>query len=460
MGLLNFIIQSDRRAAFATASLALLSLSGIVFLLWSGRTALIGPAYFASAVLIGGWLYTTASPLYLGFIVWIWFLTPFLRRVIDYATGTYTPPSRSLVLLTPFATTILTLLDIPRFGQQLIRRRYLPYFLCFLGVAYGYAIGLVKVGPFGATRQLLSWLPPLLTGFYVLNRWHLSEQHVHVIKRVMAWGVLVLGLYGIAQFYILPAWDAFWIRHAEMASIGQPYPQQVRLFSMLDSPGPFAVTMMTGLILLFTGADLFVLLAAVPGYVSFLLARVRGAWLGWLVAVGVLILQTTGRFRTRLLGTVAAIAVVTVPVVLTSGPIAQKTASRMETFENVEQDGSVQARMRLYRNAPFRIATNPIGWGLGSRSMDSGILTLFWQLGWPGGLLYLLGVGLLLRDVFRGSSFFTTIVMGIAASYALQFFAGGQLLSQISGVLFWSLTSLAIALELSQSSSPRRRVAT
>jgi len=453
MGLLNFIIQSDRRAAFATASLAVLSLSAIVFLLWSGRPSLIGPAYFASAVLIGGWLYATASPLFLGFILWIWFLTPFLRRVIDYAVGIYTPPSRSIVLLTPFATTILTLLDIPRFGQQLLRRRYLPYFLCVLGVTYGYAIGLVKVGPFGATRQLLGWLPPLLTGFYVLNRWHLSNQHIRVIKRTLMWGVLVLGLYGIVQFYVLPAWDAFWMRNAEMASIGQPYPHQVRLFSMLDSPGPFAVTMMTGLILLFAGQNVFVLLAAVPGYVSFLLARVRGAWLGWVIAVGVLISQTTGRFRTRLLGTAAAIAIVTVPVVLTSGPVAQTTASRMETFENVEEDGSVQARMRLYRNAPLRIALNPVGWGLGSRSMDSGILTLFWQLGWPGAFLYLIGLGLLLRDVFRGSSFFSKVVMGVAASYGLQFFAGGQLLNQITGVLFWSLTSLAVAHQLSRTKS-------
>jgi hypothetical protein len=455
MGLLSFIIHSDRRAAFATVSLAFLSVGAIVFLLWSGRPSLVGPAYFASAVLISGWLYTTASPLYLGCILWIWFLTPFLRRVIDYVTGTYTPPSQSIVLLTPFAATILTLLDIPRFGNQLVRRRYLPYLLCVLGVIYGYAIGLVKVGPFGATQQLLGWLSPLLTGFYVLNRWRLSDQHVRVVKRVFLWAVLVLGLYGIAQFYLLPAWDAFWMRNAEMASIGQPYPHQVRLFSMLDSPGPFAVTMMTGLVLLFAGSDVFVLLAAVPGYVSFLLARVRGAWLGWLVAVGVLISQTTGRFRTRLLGTVAVIALVTVPVVLTSGPVARTTADRLQTFENVEQDGSVQARMRLYRNAPFRIATNPIGWGLGSRSMDSGILTLFWQLGWPGGFLYLTGLALLLRNVFRGSSFFSKIVMGIAASYALQFFAGGQLLNQTTGVLFWSLTSLSVAFRLSRSTARR-----
>jgi len=453
MGLLNFIIQSDRRAASATASLVFLSASAVVFLLWSGRPSLIGPAYFASAVLIGGWLYTTASPLYLGFIIWIWFLTPFLRRVIDYIAGTYTPPSQSLVLLTPFAATILTLLDIPRFGNQLIRRRYLPYLLCVLGVIYGYMIGLIKVGPFGATQQLVGWLSPLLTGFYLLNRWRLADHHVRVVKRVFLWAVLVLGLYGVAQFYLLPAWDAFWMRNAEMASIGQPSPHQVRLFSMLDSPGPFAVTMMTGLVLLFAGNNVLVLLAAVPGYVSFLLARVRGAWLGWLVAVGILISQTTGRFRTRLMGTVAVIALVTVPVVLTSGPVARTTADRMETFENVEEDGSVQARMRLYRNAPLRIATNPIGWGLGSRSMDSGILTLFWQLGWPGALLYLTGLTLLLKNVFRGSSFFSKIVMGIAGSYALQFFAGGQLLNQTTGVLFWSLTSLAVALQLSRSTA-------
>ena len=450
MSFLNTLARNNQRAAFITGALALLSLAAAALLVWSGQSALVGPTYLASAFLIGSWLYASSSPLYLGFVVWLWFLTPFLRRVIDYAVvGSYTPPSQSLVLLTPFAVTILTLIDIPRYGGQLLHRRYLPYFLCLLGVLYGYLVGLVKVGPFGATRQLLAWLPPLLTGFYVLNRWHLSNQHIQVLKRTLTWGVLILGLYGILQFHALPAWDAFWMRSAEMNSIGQPYPHQVRIFSMLDSPGPFAVSMTTGLILLFAERGFLPLIAAVPGYASFLVVGVRGAWIGWMVAVGTIISQVTGQLRSRLIMVLVAVTVITIPVILTS-PMAERTTNRVETFEDIERDGSVKARVRLYSNAPFRIMMNPVGWGLGSRSMDSGILMLFWQLGWPGSFLYLSGLALLFRDVLHGGALFNKIVIGIAAAYGIQFFAGGQLLSQVSGVLFWSLTSLSIAAHIYQ----------
>lgn len=447
MKLLRMITQDDRRAALITCTLFLFSTGVSLLLIWAGNLSLLGMTYLLSAILIGGWLYSISSPFLLGFIIFLWFLTPFLRRVIDYIIGSYTPPSRSFVLLTPFAVTLLTLLDIPRFGSRLVHRRYLPFLLCVLGVFYGYLVGLVKVGPVGATMQFVRWLPPLLTGIYVLNRRPLARQHVKVIKTSITLGVLLLGLYGIVQFYMPPEWDAFWMRNADMNSIGHPYPYQIRIFSMLDSPGPFAATMGAGLILLFYRSGLLQLVAAVPGYVSFLLAEVRGAWIGWVVAVGAIIAITRGRIRTRLLTVALVATTLTVPVVLT-GPIADRVGSRMETLENIEEDGSVQARLRLYRSAPIRILLNPVGWGLGSRSMDSGILTLFWQLGWAGSLLYLSGLALLLRDLFRGSSLFAKIVLGIAASYCFQFFAGGQLLGGITGVLFWTLTSLSVALHM------------
>jgi hypothetical protein len=458
MQLLTEIVQDDEKSAFATAGLVLLSAVGFLLLLWSQQTQLLGAAYLATSVLIAAWLYATSSPLYLGFVLWLWFLTPFIRRVIDYALGTYTPPARSLVMLTPFAASILTLLDIPRFGGQMVRRRYLPFLLCLLGILYGYVLGIFNVGAFGATRQLLSWLPPLLTGFYVMNRWQLAEAHTRVIKRTLTWGVLFLGVYGIAQFQLAPPWDAFWMQNTAMESIGQPYPGEVRIFSTLDSPGPFAVTVTTGLIVLFAGRGFLPILAAIPGYVSFLIVGVRGAWIGWMVALGTIVSQVRGQLRNRLFGVLVAVTLVTVPVVLT-GDMGERTTNRIQTLENLEQDGSFKARVRLYSAAPARILMNPVGWGLGSRTMDSGILTLFWQLGWPGSLLYLTGLALLLWDVFQGQSFFAKVVMGVAASYAIQFFAGAQLLSQITGVLFWSLSSLAVAYHVYNTSRRRREVA-
>jgi hypothetical protein len=292
--------------------------------------------------------------------------------------------------------------------------------------------------------QLVSWLPPLLTGFYILNRQPLSEQHVRIVETALTWGVLAMGIYGVIQYFVLPGWDAFWMQNARMSSIGKAQPEQVRIFSTLDSPGPFAVSMGASLIVLFARRGLIPIVAAVPGYVSFMLASVRGAWIGWAIALGSIITVTKGRLRMRLVGMALVVGLVAVPAIMT-GSIGDRVSSRMETFENLEKDGSVQARLQTYRTVSVRILENPIGWGLGSQTYDSGVLTLFWQLGWPGGLLYLFGLSLLFRNLLHGSSLFDKVVLGIAVSYGVQFFAGGQLLGEVTGVLFWSLTSLSIA---------------
>jgi len=456
---LDAIAGDPQRSAALTGSFVAFTLVVFGLLIWSGQTNLLGTVYFLASLFIGAWLYATASPLYLGFVLWLWFVTSFVRRVIDYHTGAYTPPSRSLVLLTPFAVTLLTLLDVTQFGRRLIHRRNLPFLFCLLGLLYGYIVGFAKVGFFGATMGLVKWLPPILTGFYVLTRWQTYGRYRQVLENTLTWGVLVLGAYGMLQYFLVPSWDAFWMYNADMHSIGQPYPYRVRVFSLLDSPGPFAITLGTGLIMLFASKGVLPILAAVPGYIGFLLSRVRGAWIGWIVSLSVIVFLTKGRLRIRLLATMVAIIVLTTPLAI-QGPIAQETAQRVQTLENVQQDGSFRARMALYRAVPIRLATNPIGWGIGSRSMDSGILTLFWNLGWPGGFLYLAGVALMVRNIFRKPTFFGKIVGGVAAGYLIQFFAGSQLAVQVTGVLFWSLTGLAVASKVAARKEAERSIMT
>lgn len=453
---LDAIAGDPQRSAALIGSFIAFTLVMFGLLIWSGQSNLLGPMYFLASLFIGGWLYATASPLYLGFVLWLWFVTSFVRRVIDYQIGQFTPPSRSLVLLTPFAVTLLTLLDIPRFGRRLVHRRYLPYLLCLIALAYGYVVGMVKEGFIAPTMTLVSWLPPILTGFYVLARWRKYERHRQVLERTLTWGVLLIGVYGLIQYFFLPAWDAFWMRQSGMINVGQPYPYHVRIFSMLDSPGPFAVTLGTGLIMLFIGWGVLPILAAVPGYVSFLLAQVRGSWIGWMVAISTIIYLVKGRLRTRLLAMSGAILILTLPLAM-QGPIANQTVSRAQTLTNLEEDGSFRARMSMYQSTSGSILTNPIGSGMGSRGFDSGIMTLLWNLGWPGGALYLSGLALLLLGLYKESTFFGKIVGGVAAGYLVQFLAGGQLLGQVSGVLFWSLTGLAIASKVASQNATKRR---
>jgi hypothetical protein len=444
MNTLTQLTASPRRAGLVAGALLLFSLVAVGLLYWLDLPQLYNFTYFGASVFIAGWLYAARSPWYYGFVMWSWFLASFVRRVVDYQLGTYTPPGLSLSLLTPFAVTLLAVLDIPRYGRLLVQRSFLPFLLCLSAVLYGYLIALSLQGPVNATVALLNWLPPLIIGFHLFVRQHAYRRHRHVAQRVFTWGMLLLGLYGIAQFFLAPPWDVFWMVHSEMNSIGRPEAMQIRVFGTLDSPGPYAIVMLTGVILLLVSFSPTSLLAAVPGYTSFLLSMVRGAWLGWIVALGVLIVRLTGRLRTRLIVFAAVIAVLVVPIFMMSGTLGEMAGSRLATLTNIQQDGSYQARTNLYQETLLVALMSPVGHGLGSRNVDSGVVTVLWQLGWPGTALYSLGLFLMFKQAFRGRGRFAVAATAVAVSLLFQMLASNQL-AQISGIIFWSMLSLAAA---------------
>jgi len=444
MNTLTQLTASPKRAGLIASALLLFSLVAVGLLYWLNLPQLYNFTYLGASVFIAGWLYAARSPWYYGFVVWSWFLASFVRRVVDYQLGTYTPPGLSLSLLTPFAVTLLALLDIPRFGRLLLQRTFLPFLLCLSAVLYGFLISLSMQGPVDAVIALLNWLPPLIIGFHLLVRRHAYPQHRRVAQQVFIWGMLLLGLYGIAQFFLAPPWDVFWMIHSEMTSIGRPEAMQIRVFGTLDSPGPYAIVMLTGVILLLVSFSPLSLLAAVPGYTSFLLSMVRGAWLGWIVAVGVLLVRLTGRLRMRLLAFAAVIAVLVVPIFVMSGTLGEMAGSRLSTLSAIQQDGSYQARTNLYQETLLVALMSPVGHGLGSRNVDSGVVTVLWQLGWPGTALYGLGLFLMFKQAFRSRDRFAIAATAVATSLLFQMLASNQL-AQVSGIIFWSMLSLAAA---------------
>jgi len=60
------------------------------------------------------------------------------------------------------------------------------------------------------------------------------------MRALPALAVLV-GLYGIYQFFVLPQWDKAWMINSGLTSIGHPIPLQVRVFGTSESPGPYAL---------------------------------------------------------------------------------------------------------------------------------------------------------------------------------------------------------------------------
>src|SRR5215211_6585680 len=285
-----------------TAPLAWAAILGLIALTLGGLEMQVGIflqlLYPLAGCAVGGLLYWRYPTLYLWFTWWVWFLTPEVRRLVDYQQG-WTPSSP--VMLAPYLVTALTLFTLLRHLPKLRLHPFLPFGLVLLALFYGYMIGISRgQGVLAASFDLLDWLVPVVFAFYLMVHWRSYPRHLRVIQRTFVWGILFVGLYGLLQFLYVPAWDRFWMLNAPIASIGYPEPFEVRVFSTLNSPGPFAIVMMAGLLLLFNSGKVLRWPAAAVGYASFLLSLVRSAWGGWIL--GLLFIVMAGwRLRMRLL---------------------------------------------------------------------------------------------------------------------------------------------------------------
>lgn len=461
-------VRPIRRASPLQGTVGLVAVCAclLIALLFSPEADLTKIVYPIAVVGVGLWLYATQPPLYLGFTWWIWLITPFARRIIDYQTGGFDPVNPAV--LAPLLVTCLTILTFIRFFNRLLERRYFPFFLCLLGVVYGYIVGVAKAGLMPATYALLGWVAPLLFGFHCFLFWKLYPNHRSVVRTTFAWGVLILGVYAIYQYLVAPDWDMQWLEQSGMtSSMGQPEATQFRLFSMLNSTGPFATFMMAGLLLLFDGRGLIPRLALAPGYVSFLLALVRSTWGGWVIGITLILVRSRGYSRSRTVAILAIGAILCIPLIVVS-PNTSRISDRADSIANLGQDTSLQERMRLYEEGTLNAILHPIGIGIGSLGtaarlaspegvegsavnavvFDSGVLAIPLTLGWTGTTLYLGGliwmIVLALGVSQSNADQFAVISVSIVVALMAMMLFSNQL-KGLSGMMAWSFLGLALA---------------
>ena len=452
------------RSYSGTIGLIAISACLLIGLLFSPYAPLTKLAYPGAMLAIGLWLYATQPPLYIGFTWWVWFVTPFVRRYIDYQTGGFDPINPAV--LAPFVVTGLTVFTLFRFVGHFRERRYFPFLLCILGIVYGYFVGVAKVGVVPATYSLLGWIAPILFGFHCFLFWKLYPTFRGVVRTTFTWGVLLLGTYTIYQYLMAPPWDMQWLEQSGMtSSMGQPEATQFRVFGTLNATGPFASFMMAGLLVLFDGRGLVPRLAALPGYGSFLLALVRSTWGGWVVGLAVILARTGGYSRARVLAILAAGVVLCIPRFVFA-PNTERVSNRAESLTDLDDDHSMQARMRLYEQGTLNAILNPLGIGIGSLGtaarlnagddeltsgalvFDSGVLAIPLTLGWPGTTLYLGGLIWMLLMALRitpsNADQFAVIGVAIVIAFMAMMVFSNQL-KGVSGMMVWSFLGLALA---------------
>lgn len=437
--------------------------SGCVVLRHAG---LLRVAFPIGACAVALWLLrATERPLYFGFTLWLWFLTPGLRRMVDYQVG-WDP--QNPIVLAPLLVSGLSLVGVLHHLPKLQRVALVPFALLLGGIVYGYAVGIVRADLSAATYGFMNWAAPVGLGAFLALNWPEYPAIRSVVSASFLWGVLLLGAYGLMQFVAPPPWDAYWMLNSGMNSIGQPLPYHVRVFSLLNSPLPFAAMMGAGLFMLLTRGWGVALLAAVLGLASLLLSLVRSAWLACAIGLVVYAVSAPWSARRRLaLACIAVCAALPVAAMIATEIIDPTTTResverRFETLTDLSEDVSLADRRAFTERILEEIAADPIGKGLGAtggastlatgnaarRTFDNGILDIFYSLGWFGGACFAAGFAALVITALRGGTRVQDPDIGAVraaavATAALAF--SGPIFGGVIAALLWSLFGLVVA---------------
>lgn len=417
-------------------------------------SSLINATYALSAVLLSAYLFRTSSPSYLAFCIWLWVLTPLVRRLVDYHTGYH---SQSLVMLAPFLASIISIVSL----RKVLGKRISPYVFPFLLIAavviWGYLVGILNSGIFAATYAALTWLSPLFLAIHIMLAQDSTEANTGSVFKTFEWVVLVIAVYGLYQFFFFPEWDRFWVANAEMGAIGFAEATSLRIFSTMNSPGVFALFLTAGLISTLPKKGLFPKFVVVIGISALMLSLVRSAWVCFLMGFTFILFTTPGRRRARYVLGAILISILSLPLLLME-PISGQVQSRLQSLTNLSNDTSFQARSNLYDQFSQRAIDSLIGSGLGSTgtasrlsdsqeltSVDSGIIDLAYTFGF----LSILICFILFYICFAALRRFRFGVYGQASSAITLALIFQILVTNVlyapTGVLFFLFSALAIS---------------
>ena len=429
-------------AWIAILGFALITMLGVM----AGAGNIMNLLVPAVSVAVAVFLYFRAPLLYTGFTWWMWFLAPFVRRVSDFRGG-FTDPSP--MLLAPYAVCLVSFITLVQYLPKAHRIGGLPFVLSAAAVIYGFLIGMINRSPFVVVRETMDWLAPVAFGFHLFVQWRDYPNFRQNLQRVFLWGVLIMGVYGVIQFMALPDWDRLWLFESNMVTAaGRPDKSGgMRVWSTMQSGEPFAAFMAAALLLILTSSSTLSIPASIAGYLTFLLAMVRSAWIGWFAGMLTLLGSLKVKFQIRLLIMAIVLAISVVPLATTE-PFSEKITGRLESLSNVQQDNSAKGRQSDFQESIVLALASGIGQGIGGGTRDSAILSTLFDLGWLGTLLYIGGlVPLIVRLFLMPISHidpFIGAARAVVASVLVRIPVNGTFVG-VSGVVLWTFIGLSMA---------------
>lgn len=367
-----------------------------------GGGRLFPPIYVGLAIVAGLAAYYREPGRYVAFVFGLWFFTPWVRRIVDLHNG-FNPTN--VVLLAPVLVTLISVLTLLFRARELRGAMMYPFTFTLSAVVYGYAIGILKAGFIPATYAMLTWVAPISFAMHLNLNWRIFPTLRDSFLTFLQYALPIIAAYGIYQLVRPPVWDLAWMEAADVASIGMPIPFGFRIFGTLNTPGPYSVALLIGMLFLLGTTRRGLLLSLSLALVALLLTRTRASWAAF--AIGLLVVQFMGPIRriTRNWFILLLMIVLAIPL-LSLDVFRDSISSRLASFATLSTDNSFRQRLVLSRGATQAIAARAEGEGLGATgggtklqegtgrqaSIDNGFLEVFYVLGWPGGALLMVGL--------------------------------------------------------------------
>lgn len=335
----------------------LLLLTGGLAVHQTGSLRILLPAVLFCSSCI---LFMRSRSQYFGLVWLVWFLTPCVRRLVDYSAGWLDP---SPILLAPYLVTLVA----PLAGAAALLRApipaVLPFLLCLLAIAGGFLSGFFRYPLGSVVHDLLNWSTPPLFAAYLMLVQGEAARFRRAAHRWLPWLLGAAALYTVLQFCLAFPWDTEWLVNMDTPSMGAPEAFAMRAFGTLNSAGTAAYTFAMGAVYLlgrrpaFWRIPLLLLIAA-----AIITTQVRAGWLA--VAIGaVLSLVRMPRRAGAGLGMLAVLGLAVSAVGL--GAHADILSDRFQSLTTPSDDSSANGRLEGYGAAAAFIAQAPLGGGFG-----------------------------------------------------------------------------------------------
>jgi hypothetical protein len=452
------VARAERRAQHknfigyaAIIAFALLTLAAVA----AHGGSILNLAFPLLATALGGALFIYCRNIYIAYTWWIWLFSPEVRRLVDFQTHFHTI---SPVMLSPLLVTSFALLAVAGRPRFLLHRSMLPFALIALVTLFAFITGVFISGFFGSAYEWGTWLEPLAFCVFLMMDSRAIQENRRALLSAIIIGLVIIGAYGIYQFFHLPPWDAAWLTNSRLRSEGAAYAEQVRVFGTLNDSGAFAFVLTGSLIFMLVARGPLRFVGGAVGFPSFLLAQERQSWGAWLIAAAFVFWRMGGKARLRVGLAATIIAAIATPI-LTVGPVATKLSARFASIQNVQTDYSGQVRAALYKNFLATALSQPIGNGFGALGIaakltvgqtvdfDSGLLELPFTFGWVGCLIFTWSVSRLALTIL-GRYLKTKDPITIAASGLFFGMLGVLIFAQVftgaGGMVLWTAVALAL----------------